>query len=156
LLILEIGSPFLPRSAWTEFLPFYVSHCHRDDRHAPPNPAFGCQNRVAQTFLPGLELRSVLILVPPVPSQAHPSPAETIASLCRLWNIQSLPLAPAVVRPSECCHGYCVPGRMCHELSTVLLLQGERPLYQKPPSSPGTCLCFFGCAPLHTEGVPAS
>jgi hypothetical protein len=40
LVILETGSHFLPRPAWTMILPFYTYDCHWNDRLMPPCLAF--------------------------------------------------------------------------------------------------------------------
>jgi hypothetical protein len=48
-LILEIGSHFLPRLSWTAVLLCYISHCSWDDRCMSPCPPFFCWDGV-QTF----------------------------------------------------------------------------------------------------------
>jgi hypothetical protein len=50
LVILEIGSHFLPKLAWTLILLFYASHYTWDDRHVPPCPTFFHWDGVLQTF----------------------------------------------------------------------------------------------------------
>jgi hypothetical protein len=55
LVILEIGSCFLPRPAWTMFLLFYAFCSSWNDRHAPPHLAFfPIEMGISQTFLSGL------------------------------------------------------------------------------------------------------
>jgi hypothetical protein len=51
LVILEIGSCFLPKLAWTTILLFYASYCRWDDRQVPPCPAVFCWFGILQTFL---------------------------------------------------------------------------------------------------------
>jgi hypothetical protein len=54
----EIRSHFLPRSTWTRIFLFYVSHSSWYDRQVPQCPVLFCffhQDRVSQTFLPGLD-----------------------------------------------------------------------------------------------------
>jgi hypothetical protein len=54
LVILEIGSWFLPRLAFTAILLFYASCCSLDDRHVSPCKVFSPWGDILQTFLPGL------------------------------------------------------------------------------------------------------
>jgi hypothetical protein len=49
---LEIGSCFLPRSAWNAILLFYTSHHHWDDRCTSPHPALIHWNYKAHKLLP--------------------------------------------------------------------------------------------------------
>jgi hypothetical protein len=58
LLILETGSCFLPRSAWTTILLFYTSHNHWGDRHVSPPPAFSRWDRSPSFAWAGLKLQS--------------------------------------------------------------------------------------------------
>jgi hypothetical protein len=53
LVILDTGSHFLPRPAWTLIVLLYTScHCW-DDRHLPLHPAVVCRNEVSRTFCLG-------------------------------------------------------------------------------------------------------
>jgi hypothetical protein len=50
LVILEIGSCFLPRLAWTTILLLYASCYSWDVRHVSPHPTFFCWDGVLWTF----------------------------------------------------------------------------------------------------------
>jgi hypothetical protein len=51
--ILETGSHFLHRPAWTTILLFYVFHQSGDNRCAPPHPAFSIVIGSHKVFCPG-------------------------------------------------------------------------------------------------------
>jgi hypothetical protein len=57
--ILDIGSHFLPRTAWNVILLFHTSHYSWDERH---RPIFFLLGWVSQTFLPRLPGATILLI----------------------------------------------------------------------------------------------
>jgi hypothetical protein len=128
LVVLEIGSYFMLRLAWTTIFLLYASHNHWDDRCTPPRPGF------FQTFLLGLDWNCD----PP-----------NLSLLCR-WDDMCTLLAE-VVSPTFCLGWHCLPsisasqaGRIAH---TSLTWAWPEPTFCDENASLDESMQFTVCFP---------